>query len=77
MHGQIVRNWKIEDDAFLWEIVIPANTSATVFVPGRPSGQITESGDEAQHASGVQLLRPGQERSIFRVSSGRYHFESK
>lgn len=33
VHGDIVSDWKLNGSAFTWNITIPANTTATVYVP--------------------------------------------
>jgi alpha-L-rhamnosidase len=33
MYGRIVSNWKLDGDKFAMNITIPANTTATVYVP--------------------------------------------
>jgi len=34
-YGKVVSHWKIEDGKFIVEVVIPANTRATIILPGR------------------------------------------
>ncbi|MCK5065953.1 MAG: alpha-rhamnosidase, partial [Bacteroidales bacterium] len=38
MYGEIVSGWKLEGDQMTMEIEVPANTSATIHIPGGPSG---------------------------------------
>jgi alpha-L-rhamnosidase len=38
MYGEIVSGWKLDGEQMTMEIKIPANTSATIHIPGRPSG---------------------------------------
>ena len=40
-YGKIISNWSIEKDQFNWEVSIPVNTTARVYVSGN---HITESG---------------------------------
>jgi len=40
-YGKIISNWKIEENQFKWEVIIPANSTATVYIPGN---NITEGG---------------------------------
>lgn len=77
IHGPIVSNWKIQDDAFDWEVAIPPNTTATVHVPVQANGRVTESGQEAQKATGVRLLHRTDESLVFSVGSGKYRFVSR
>ena len=76
IHGQIVSNWKIQGETFHWEIDIPANTTATVYVPARTNGTVTESGQDARNAQGVQYLRREMDSIVFAVGSGKYRFTS-
>ena len=38
MYGKIVSNWKLEGKALTMDVTIPANTTATVHVPGKDGG---------------------------------------
>ena len=41
-YGKIVSDWQIEKGEFIWRIIIPANSSATVSMPGaEPKGSAT------------------------------------
>ncbi len=56
---------------------VPANTTATVYVPAGDAAGITESGTEAARAEGVKFLRMEDGRAVFEVESGVYRFESR
>jgi alpha-L-rhamnosidase len=43
-YGRIVSNWKLEGDQLTLDVTIPANTSATVIVPGKNGGSSHEVG---------------------------------
>ena len=76
VHGRIVSNWRRTADHFELETTIPANTTATVYVPATSVGQITESGKPLAKARGVRLLRMEQDRAVLAVESGAYRFVS-
>jgi alpha-L-rhamnosidase len=59
------------------EVTIPANTTATVFVPAKDAAGITESGKPASKAKGVKFLRMEANAAVYEAGSGTYHFESK
>lgn len=76
-HGPIRSEWRAEPDgAFHLEIEIPANTTATVFVPAAEAASVLESGAPAASAAGVRLLRHEAGRAVFAVGSGVYRFSS-
>jgi hypothetical protein len=58
------------------ETVIPANTTATVWVPAADAGQVTESDRPATQSPGVKFQRVEAGCAVFTVGSGRYHFRS-
>ena len=43
-YGKAVSGWKIENGQFFMNVVIPANTTATVYIPATSAGQIMEDG---------------------------------
>jgi alpha-L-rhamnosidase len=72
--GEIESGWKVRGDAFTLRIRIPANVTATVFVPAK--GAVTESGRRANSAEGVKFLRTEGDRAVYLVGSGTYEFGS-
>ena len=74
--GRIVSNWQRDGDKLTMDITIPPNTTATVFVPAKDAGSVTESGKPAAQADGVKFLRMENNAAIFTVGCGRYHFQS-
>jgi alpha-L-rhamnosidase len=76
IHGKIVSDWRIEAGDLLLRVTIPANTTATVFVPARTAEAVTESGIAAGRSPGVRLLRHEEGRAVFQAESGHYEFRS-
>jgi len=76
-YGKIVSNWKREDDILTMEVTVPANTTATVYVPAKDEVCVTESGKTAAKADGVKFLRLENGAAVYEVGSGTYHFSSK
>lgn len=74
--GMIESEWKRNGPAFQLRVVIPANTSATIFVPTDGKTAITESGTPVRSVPSVKTL--GNENGVarFAVGSGTYHFQS-
>ena len=68
--------WKAEGGRFELEVTIPANTTATVYLPTRDAAGITESGKLLAQASGVKFLRSEGDRAVLAVESGSYRFRS-
>ena len=77
MYGLIKSHWRRGQNKFYWDITIPANTSATIYIPADKEGDVTESGGVASRAKGVKFLRFEDGRSVYEVGSGNYSFVSK
>jgi alpha-L-rhamnosidase len=76
IHGRIVSNWKRAGDKLTMEVTIPANTTATVYVPAKDAVGVTESGKPANKAKGVKFLRMEDNAAVYAVGSGTYQFQS-
>jgi hypothetical protein len=77
IRGKIVSSWKRDGDKFALNVTIPANTTATVFVPAKSTESVTEAGRSAPLSNGVTFLRMENDRAVFAIGSGQYVFESK
>ncbi len=77
IRGKIVSDWKRNGDKFALKVSIPANTTATVFVPAKTSTGVTESGKPASSSRGVKFLREENGCAVFEIGSGDYDFESR
>lgn len=76
IRGSIVSNWEIRSGRFVLDVTIPPNTTATVFVPARDAETVLESGEKAQNADGVKLLKLQDNFIAYEVVSGQYRFIS-
>ncbi|MDD4868982.1 MAG: family 78 glycoside hydrolase catalytic domain [Kiritimatiellae bacterium] len=74
IHGRIVSNWKLENGKLKMDIIIPPNTTATVYVPAKDAGNVTESGKSAAKAKGVKFLRIENSVAVYEIGSGCYQF---
>ncbi len=74
LHGRIASRWQSAGPQFTLWVTIPANTTATVYVPARAAGRVTEGGHPAAQADGVKFLRQEGDATVFAVASGTYHF---
>ena len=75
IRGPIACNWKIADGRITLDVTVPANTTATVYVPTSDPAQVTESGRPAAEAPGVRSVTSAQKNgAVYEVGSGRYTF---
>jgi len=76
MYGPLASSWKGEKGEFTLDVTVPANTTATVWVPAKDAASVTESGKKTADVKGVKFLRAEKGAAIFEVPSGSYSFKS-
>ena len=69
-HGRVAVRWERREGRFCLVATIPANTTATVYLPAREGAEV-RGGD----VIGVTALGREGDRAVYRVGSGRYEFE--
>ena len=76
LYGTISSDWEIEGDQFVWNVQVPPNTTATVYVPTSKPAGVTESGKPAAEAEGVKFVGAKDGRAVYEVGSGQYQFKA-
>jgi alpha-L-rhamnosidase len=78
-YGLIKSEWKkkSEQGLFVWNVVVPPNTTGTISIPATSPDTVSENSKPAARQPGVKFLRMENARAIFRIRSGTYHFESQ
>jgi alpha-L-rhamnosidase len=75
--GEIACAWRLEGGAVTLDVTLPANTTATVYVPARSAADVSEGGRPAAESEGVKFLRMEGDAAVFGVGAGRYAFVSR
>jgi len=75
--GRIGSNWKKDGSFLTMEITVPANTTATVYVPTEDAASVTESRKPAAQADNVKFLRLENHTAVYAIGAGNYRFRSK
>ncbi|MBW1769126.1 MAG: alpha-rhamnosidase, partial [Deltaproteobacteria bacterium] len=75
-YGRIFSDWKIEGEQLALKVVIPVNTTATVYVPAEKVENVTESGKAAVKSQGLKFLQMEDGKAVFSAGSGEYKFVS-
>jgi len=76
VRGRIISDWKVENDLFSLRVVVPPNTTATVFIPVGDRPGITEGGVSINEVSGVTGCGIKNGCAVYTVESGVYQFTS-
>jgi len=76
-YGLIKSDWNITGDQFTWQVSIPANTTATLYIPAIALAGITENGkDISGPIDGIQVKEWNGNALIVEIGSGTYQFKS-
>ena len=76
LYGKIVSDWKVDGGTFRWNVTVPPNTTATVFVPTDMTDRVLESGKPAKEVNGVTFVSSQVDSAIYEMGSGSYSFSS-
>ncbi|HRH60510.1 MAG TPA: alpha-L-rhamnosidase C-terminal domain-containing protein, partial [Chitinophagaceae bacterium] len=73
-YGKLSNAWKIESNMLAMDVEIPANTTATVYVPAASADAITESGKALSSATEIKIISYDDGYVVLQLGSGVYHF---
>lgn len=76
MYGRIKSAWKVSDNKLLFVLTVPANTTATLYLPTISESFVKESGTLANEAEGVTYIKYEKGRAVYELKSGSYEFVS-
>ena len=77
MYGTIVSNWKVTDNKLDIEVVVPANTTVLLKLPGVRFDSIKEGGSEWKKVKGIRLDSQRDNTVVFSLQSGTYRFSAR
>jgi alpha-L-rhamnosidase len=76
IRGRVACRWRLTDDHFRLQLEIPANSTATVVLPGARDGEVFEGGRPLPSAPGVHAVSRQGGNVVADIGSGRYDFEA-
>ncbi|HWD37280.1 MAG TPA: family 78 glycoside hydrolase catalytic domain [Fimbriimonas sp.] len=76
IRGLIETNWKLSGKQLEFDLTIPANTTATVYVPAKNEDSVNLDGEMASSVDGVRFTGMKDGAAVYEVVSGKYHFKS-
>ncbi len=71
IYGMIKSHWKLKNNNLVMDIEIPANTTATVYVPAVDGESVSVNKGPAE------FVKADKQTVIYKVGSGKYQFVSK
>lgn len=76
-YGTVSSSWRKENDGLVFDVEIPPNTSATIYVPAENGSLLTESGKMLNEIKEIEVKGAEPRYVILKIGSGKYHFEVK
>jgi alpha-L-rhamnosidase len=81
VYGLIRSDWKVTAVQFRWKITVPANTTATLYIPTSNPASVKEGDRPVKEVPGLKYLGVDQGRVMYETGSGSYEltasFEQK
>ena len=72
-YGEIVSNWKTENGKFDWDVRVPSNSTATIYIPGK---EIKVNGKDITQSKNLRVIQQDEDSGVFEIESGDYKITS-
>jgi len=69
VYGEIISDWKKHGNTFELDVEIPANTTATIYIPVKSSHPVTTN-------RGLITAKYIDGKAVIKIGSGKYHFKT-
>ena len=74
IRGMIHCTWKVENNRFNFDVTIPANTSAEIWLPSVSKDAIKECGKKIEDKNDIMILGGKDGFVVCEIKAGLYHF---
>jgi alpha-L-rhamnosidase len=74
-YGKIICEWRKSDEKLFFNVTIPVNTTARVFIPTDSDSVIKENGKHIDLNDDIKFLGEDKDRKIYQLGSGNYSFK--
>ena len=75
-HGRIGSAWSLAAGTLTYRASVPANTSATLYLPAAAPESVKEGGKPLSQSKGLRVVRAEKGRTVLELKSGDYEFSS-
>ncbi|WP_207511109.1 alpha-L-rhamnosidase [Longitalea luteola] len=74
-YGKLASAWKIENEKLLFDVTIPANTTATIYIPVKGSDEVLENNGPL--SKDIQVVGKEKDYFVVKAGSGTYRFSTE
>jgi alpha-L-rhamnosidase len=75
LYGEVMSSWKLVDNKFTLDVIIPTNTSANIILPSSANARVTDSGQDIEKLNYIKIMGLNGNEKTLNVGSGTYHIE--
>ncbi|TCN25397.1 family 78 glycoside hydrolase catalytic domain [Mesobacillus foraminis] len=76
VYGRIKSKWEVKNGTLNYSAAVPANTTATVYIPASSVKTIKESGKPISKSEGVKFIEFKDGKAVYELEAGSYDFSS-
>jgi alpha-L-rhamnosidase len=76
-YGLLSSHWQIVGDSLRMDVEIPANTSATVYLPSEDEASVREGGKMLRSEKEIGSIGLEKGYIVLNLGSGNYHFSAR
>jgi alpha-L-rhamnosidase len=76
-YGMIISEWSLKNGRFDWNVTVPPNSTATVYVPASSASIVTVDGKPIADTQGIKLVHEKNGAVVLDIESGSYRFTSQ
>jgi len=77
MYGRINSYWELNEGSLSYLATVPANTTATLYLPTRSAKTVKEGSSLASEAQGVRFLKFERGKAVYALEPGSYSFSAE
>jgi alpha-L-rhamnosidase len=74
IYGRISSGWKVENGILTYTAAVPANTTATLYLPATSVKTIKESDKPVKKSKGVTFIKYESGKAVYELKPGTYRF---
>jgi len=73
-YGKLSSGWKLQGEDIYLDVIIPANTTSSVFIPTKDATKVSENGQALSTVNGLKIIGQKDDYLETQLGSGEYHF---
>jgi alpha-L-rhamnosidase len=76
-YGRINSSWKVEGGNLTYTATVPANTTATLYLPTSAVNSVKEGFKPVANTANITFVKFEKGKAVYKLKSGNYLFSSK